>query len=240
MAYVNRSGLSVGFEHLSMDEIIWAAQVPRSSVYRIWETKGSFCSDLMIEIAESSFKRMTDDETLRSCVGVIRSNTDLVSTVLGRRELVREVIRVGVERNYYAVVDSMGWQAFISISAALLGDFPIGVRKVTEAALIRANSKFIEQQARLHHWIASVTGHRMKAEHKENYRLFAVLCSALVEGLALRHVANPELTDNFFLDGQLAGSSPDGWTPASIGVFALTDLYMESDPDFDLAAWKCP
>ena len=44
-------GLTVSLAHLNMEEIIRAAGVPRSSVYREWAAREDFYVDLMVELS---------------------------------------------------------------------------------------------------------------------------------------------------------------------------------------------
>lgn len=49
---VGRTGLTVSLEHLSLEDLIHAAGVARSAVYRRWPYKDLFFADLLRELAE--------------------------------------------------------------------------------------------------------------------------------------------------------------------------------------------
>ena len=53
VALIGERGMSVSLEHLSLEEIIQAAGVARSSVYRRWPYKDLFFSDLLVELANA-------------------------------------------------------------------------------------------------------------------------------------------------------------------------------------------
>ena len=64
MERVEGIGLTIVFEHIVMDDLIREAGVPRSSTYRLCDSKEAFVTELLIEIARETSNKLTDDETL--------------------------------------------------------------------------------------------------------------------------------------------------------------------------------
>jgi AcrR family transcriptional regulator len=232
---VQEHGLTVGFDHFQMDALIKRAGVPRASVYRLWPTRDAYLTDLLEEIARDSGDRLVVRSTFTVAIGVVVDNQGLFASPAERRCLMREVIRVAIEHNYYAVIDSVGWQTLVTLSAALLGEVPSAIRDRFNRTLVVSGDSFITALADFHRWFTRLLGFRMKAEFGDNYRLYAVLCSAVVEGLGIRHMSNPLVTDNFFRGPlTLEGLEAPEWAPASLGALALFDEFMEEAPVYDV------
>src|SRR5450631_4654440 len=62
IALVTRTGFTVSLDHLSFEDIIGAADVARSAVYRRWPYKDLFFSDLVKELAKNATPTIVDDE----------------------------------------------------------------------------------------------------------------------------------------------------------------------------------
>lgn len=229
---VRANGLTIGFEQIQMDEIIRASGVPRSSAFRLWESRGAFIDELLVEVAETSSHRLIDHSDLANTVLLINQNQHLLDTPSGRRALMLEVIRLSLEDRYFAVIDSTEWQAVLSLSTSLLGGMPSVLRDRLTVALSTGTSGFIDHMSESYRSVMDIIGFRMKVEACGDYRLFAVLCSALVEGLVILHATSPQLTDNFF-PGPSTLSAPTDWSPISLGVLALFDRFMEPNEKYD-------
>ena len=63
VAMVNRTGLTVSLDHISLEEVIRDADVSRSAVYRRWPYKDLFFSDLVKELAKKATPTIVDDES---------------------------------------------------------------------------------------------------------------------------------------------------------------------------------
>lgn len=231
--YVHQTGLSVGFEKLSLDELIRKAGVPRSSTYRMWESRERFIADLLVEVAERSARSLLDTGTLETCVGLLSSNVHRLDDAEERRRLMIEVVRVALEHNYYAVIDSVDWQSFLAMSATLLSNTRLVTSRKIEEALRRGNEQFIESMAVFHREFAEVLGFRLRPEYGDDYRIYAVLCSAVVEGIGVRHLSNPAITDNYYPGPPSLSGEKAEWSLAALGMLALFEHYMQPVPDYD-------
>lgn len=230
---VRARGMTVGFHGLQMDEVIARAGVSRSSVYRLWESKEAFIAELMNESAAVFARQLSDRESLRLTVEIVGSRPDLHTTVEGRQRLTLELIRVVLEQNYYSTIDSVPWQAFLSMSAALLADDRNDKLRDVERTLRDGSDRFVAEMAAFHKTVGSLLGFRLRNDFHGGYELYAVLGSSMVEGLAVRHLSNPSITDNFYQGPPTLSSEPTEWAPSAIGFLAIYNLFMEPDPDFD-------
>jgi AcrR family transcriptional regulator len=87
-------GLTVSLAHLNMEELIRIADVPRSSVYREWDTKEAFHVDLMYQLIEpiKDHGAAWDAKTLQIAKKVIRDHKDMLDTAEGRRAVLCEAV----------------------------------------------------------------------------------------------------------------------------------------------------
>lgn len=233
LATVGDRGMTLGFPDLQMDEVIAAAGVSRSSVYRLWKSKDAFIGELLNEAAAAFADRLSDDRALRTAIELVASRPDLHSTEEGRRRLILELIRVVLEQNYYSTIDSAAWQSFLATSAALLADDGSeSLRRVAET-LRRGSDGFVEGMAAFHEAMARLLGFKLRDDFVGGFTLYTVLGSSMVEGLAVRHLSNPAVTDNFYMGPPTITDEPTEWAPSAIGFLAIYDKFLISDPDFD-------
>lgn len=231
---VGSLGMTVGFEHLMMDDLIREAEVSRSSTYRLWDSKEAFVADLMVEIARRAATSLVDESTLQICVRILLENVDRVATPEGRHQVVLETIRVALQHNYQSVVSSVAWQSYVSLTAALLGRVDNSAREEITEALRSGSDAFVEQMAAFHQWFAELLGYRIRPEWAGDYRPYATLVSAIVEGLGIRQIANPSIVLATYRGPATMQPDPE-WTLASAGLLGVFERFMEPDPEFDLA-----
>jgi AcrR family transcriptional regulator len=230
---VGPGGVSLGFHDLNMDEVIAAAGVSRSSVYRLWRSKDQFVGELLNEAAAVFAGQLSDDHALRTTIDLVASRPDLHTTEEGRRRLIQEVIRVVLEQNFYSTIDSAAWQSFLATSAALLADDGReSLRRVAET-LRRGSDRFVEDMAAFHEAVTGLLGFKLRDDFVGGFTLYAVLGSSIVEGLAIRHLSNPTVTDNFYLGLPTLTDKPVEWAPSAIGFLAIFDTFLVADETFD-------
>lgn len=231
-------GLTIGFEHIVMDDLIREAGVPRSSTYRLWDSKESFVADLLIEIATDTSTRLADDETLEISERILFDNLDALRDPEGRERVMYEVIRVALEHNFRAVIASVAWQSYVGLSATLLSHMESSAREEIERALRSGSDEFIERMAQFHGWFSRILGYRLQEQWEGDYRPYAVVISSLVEGLGLRRLGNPELVDAEFRGPASMSLSADepGWRLPALALVAVLHGFLEQDPDYDADA----
>jgi AcrR family transcriptional regulator len=233
---VREQGMSVQIFGMHFDDVIGAAGVPRSSAYRIWASKDLFFADLLDETAALATRQLSDREALRLTVDIVSSRPELYGTADGRRQLIQEVIRVVLEQNYYSTIDSLGWQAFLSLSAVVLTNRDTQSMRRVENTLREGGERFVAEMAAFHEAVTSLLGFSLRKDFEGGYRLYAVLGSSMVEGLAIRHLSNPSVTDNFSHGPSTLSEDREEWAPSAIGFLAIFNQLLEADESFDPAS----
>jgi AcrR family transcriptional regulator len=233
MLHIRSHGLCVGFDDLRLDDVIEAAGVSRSSAFRRWGSRTAFIEDLLVEVAMFGAGNLSDADAMNTAVAVVSGHLEWLHTSAGREKLMAEVIRTTLENNYFSTLDSVAWQSYLSISATLLTSMPREKRGRLESALKAGNAKFIGEMAMFYEHISTLIGFRLRNEFNGGFDLFATLASSVVEGLAVRHQSNPQLTDELYSRETPYGSEQREWSAAAIGFWAIFRTFVELDPDFD-------
>ncbi|GLK15708.1 TetR/AcrR family transcriptional regulator [Herbiconiux flava] len=236
MERVEGIGLTIGFEHIVMDDLIREAGVPRSSTYRLWDSKEAFVTELLIEIARETSNKLTDDETLELSERILLDHVDRLADARERQQVLYEVIRVALEHNYRAVIDSVAWQSYVGLSATLLSHLDWPARVEIERALLSGSAEFVERMAEFHRQFSAVLGYRLRPEWDGDYRPYATVISAVVEGLGLRHLGNPAIVDARYRGPATITSDDAEWALPAIALLAVFERFLEPDPDYDAAA----
>ncbi|OBA46069.1 hypothetical protein A5789_05935 [Nocardia sp. 852002-51101_SCH5132738] len=227
------TGLTVSLAHLSLEELIRIADVPRSSVRRVWATSEAFYLDLMERMIEpeQSLGVAFDQDTLDVTTAVVLRYQDRLGTPGGRRAVLQEAVRQGVERNFHAIAESLSWRTFIALVATLPALQAEDHDRLLRA-LQTAESHFIDRMVTFYQEMMSILGLRMKAEF--DLRTFATTASSLIEGMIGRRITNPAIVRSPIL---LPGidDKPVEWHLAAVAFLGILDLMVEADPEWTAA-----
>lgn len=227
-------GLTVSLEHLNLEEIIRLAGVPRSSVFREWDTKEAFYTSLMVKMVEPTSDQGAafDQGTLDIAEGVLREHQAMLSSADGRRQVLCEAARLAVRRNFFAVRDSMNWRTIKALIATLPALEDDHRAKILEAVTV-AERHFLDRMTAFYESLFPQLGLRMKTGYST--RVFAATGAAVVEGLISRSVTNPDVVDQPLIFDGLNDERAE-WHLSAIGFLAIVDLMVEPDPDFGAAS----
>jgi hypothetical protein len=121
---ITETGLTVSFDHLPMEEYIKAADVPRSSAYRIWNTRSDLVADLMVELFNEEHPTSGFDPAIAESVLAVRDqHAELLATPAGRLAVLDEAIRIGASAIFGKLSSSPLWPSYAALVAAL-GSIP--------------------------------------------------------------------------------------------------------------------
>lgn len=227
LGILRETGLTVSFEHLRMEELIRAAGVPRSSVYRVWPDKEAFVADLIVELLQPTELQGAafDPLTLEVARRVVDSHRHLLADAEGRRRLLHETIRQAAERNFHAVLGSITWKTY-TVLAVTVPTLAEPHRERVLATLREAETHFVERMSEFYESLMPVF--RMRLKPGITMRQFAIAGAAAVEGLAERHPVTPDLVDARVrlpgLDGE-----PVSWHLAAIAFLGVVDVMTEPE-----------
>ena len=116
---VSRAGLTVSLDHISLEEVIRAAGVSRSTVYRRWPHKDLFFSDLVKELARSATPTILAEE-----VALIREvfaeRPDWLESAAWRQALVAELFRRLSLLDFQSLSGSAEWRTYVALHATFM------------------------------------------------------------------------------------------------------------------------
>ncbi|WZH35611.1 MAG: hypothetical protein PIR02_12585 [Microbacterium enclense] len=229
---LERTGLTVSLEHLNLEDLIRAADVPRSAFYRLWPAKDRFFADLLVELATTSESNdaMFYPGTQDVAYGVIEKYERLLATHDGRVAVLREVARVATRVNFEHFSESVSWRSHVTLVATANSLADAEHRDRVAAALQETERRFIERTAGFYG--TALAGLGFSFYPGASAELLAGLGAAVVEGLAQRRLVNPDLVDTIIMKPGIDGELVE-WHPASLGFWgileALVDLEMRRD-----------
>lgn len=225
-------GLALSLEQLNLERVIQRAGVPRTTVYRIWENKDAFLVDLLCDLAGSSWHRTVafSPATLDVVMRTYLANMNRLYDNASRYQVVRELVRVGAERNFMEVCTSPEWQTYVALTATAMSLPDEDARGRVVAALKDAERIFVSRMVRFYALMMEVLGLRLRAPF--SLEQLAVTGAAVVEGLGLRLVINPTV-----VQGRVEWPSLDDkevpWSLAAIGFLGILEEFVELD-----LAWR--
>jgi AcrR family transcriptional regulator len=232
VAQVTRAGLTVSLAHLSYEDVIREAEVPRSTGYRAWSSKEAFFDDLLVELAGEAWAGTAafGPDMMDLGLQVLIAHIDELGSAAGRRAAWIDVARVTGRANFESMARRQEWRTYVALQATLLSLPGGGVRERVEEALRRSQDSFNRRISDQYEFFARVVGIRVRPEVEQVDESIGVLTAAIVEGLVLRRSVSPVVGSRFRCDSFGPGLE---WTPAGLAVTALIDALTEADPDFD-------
>lgn len=243
------AGAALTIEHLRLEEVIQRAQVPRSSVYRLWPYKDDYIDDLLAYLAgPGSWFRSTgafDPETLTVVRKVITDNQHLLATPEGRRAVLCEATRLGAGRNYEAFSESLTWRLHMAL-AATLGSTRAGeARQKIAAALEECQTRSRDSLVALYEYLKEALGLRER-DPARTVEHMVLAGGIMIQSFALRNIqtkaagGDPDAARvgellNRPIPGPGLGGGTTPWSLAAYSYLALLDAFLEPDP-----AWSPP
>jgi AcrR family transcriptional regulator len=236
VALIGERGMSVSLEHLSLEEIIQAAGVARSSVYRRWPYKDLFFSDLLVELANGPVLTR-DNATVARVVGEhLAGELERPGGADPEQERVDffvELLRVVFDLDIEQVLASPQWRVSIALHATLLG-LPDGdLRREIAAALSGAQEQLTAWWLRVAERLVPAAGYRLiggPVDPEPGYRRLALAASALLTGLVVRASLDPRLVRDRRPMAPFGTGRTGEWSDATLAEVGLYLAHLEPDP----------
>jgi AcrR family transcriptional regulator len=241
------AGAGLTIDRLRLEEVIARAEVPRSSVYRLWAYKDDYLDDLLIYLAGPGSwfvsSEAFDPETFAIPRAVIAANWHLADTLEGRRAIVCEAVRLAAARNYRALSESPYWLMHNALIVTVGATREDKARDKIAVALEHAQFQSRVSMLGLFGYLGAALGLRARDPGRSIAHL-TLAGGQLIQSLALRqilaqaalpHTSEAADTDRLLnapMPGPGLGGEPADWTLAAFGYLALMDAFTELDPDF--------
>jgi AcrR family transcriptional regulator len=228
---VRRTGLTVSLDHISLEEVIRVANVPRSSVYRRWPYKDLFINDLVKELARAAVPTAAQTDAI---VGLIRrlasEHGDLFASSEGRRSLVVEVIRQAALADFEMLHRSSEWRTYLALQATVMSLAEGELREQIRAILVESQRDLIASVATAWETMAGLLGYRLRPELGATFQTLASLLSAGVRGLTLMAISMPDLAEERVHGRPLGASEAADWSLPALEIASVAAAFLEEDP----------
>lgn len=188
---IRQRGLTVGLEDIRMEDLIAAAEVPRSSVWRIWASKSEYTAELVrtaVDPEVADLRRVAFDPGSRDVAAeMVRGFEGRLGTPEERRLAFLEMNRVLTRRHLERLVASPAWRTYTALLASVPAITPVEARQRLARGLEDAERQYHDAMAGSYEAVFPRLGLRLRSPGY-TYRHLAVATAAVVEGLALRGV----------------------------------------------------
>jgi AcrR family transcriptional regulator len=243
---IRERGLTVGLDDIRMEDLIAAAEVPRSSVWRIWTAKADYAADLLVSAVDPHgadlLRTFVDQDTLDLAEAQLAAHADRLHSPAARRGVLEEVVRTAVEHNHAVFAVNCPWRTYVALLASLPAIQRAPVRQAIADRMYEAEREFAARMGEFYAAVARRVGIRLRRADA-GWEAMALACSAVVEGLALRsEIAEPGTpaagspwprlpTIGELVAGPRGAGSPEEWTTAGIAILGIIDAFTEPDPE---------
>jgi AcrR family transcriptional regulator len=225
-------GMSVSLEHLSLEEVIGAAGVSRSSAYRRWPYKDLFFSDLLVELARSTNLENEGAEPLRQAQALLAARVQELRTHTSRRDLIIEMLRTAVQADFEGIYLSPRWRTYITLNATFLG-LPDGdLQRTVGAALAQTEQRFTTLRAQIAAEMTDLLGYRLvpPLTAPDGFELMASAVGSAITGLVIKALASPQLVAERRLLRAFGSTRPAEWSVPAFVIVGVALSYLEPDP----------
>lgn len=223
---VQTEGLLLDYANIGMEDLIRAAGVPRSTVFRIWPDRVAFVADLVRALfeADAGFEAGFDGQTLQLIQGVIADGAGAEGSD-ARQAALRRAVRLAVAHNIVAVEDSVAYRAYRTMSAALASGDTVPGGDEIRALLIEIEDRYLERMAATYRALNEALGLRMRPGVEA--RDLAVAIMATIDGMSDHRRIDPAKVDTSRLVA-LGHDGPEEWHVAALAVYGVYAMFTES------------
>ncbi|MCW3493395.1 hypothetical protein [Microbacterium sp. SSM24] len=226
---VTAEGLHLDYANLELEDLIRAAGVPRSTVFRIWPDRGAFIADLVRALfdADPGFEAGFDGETLALLEHAISGSTADTDDAreAARQAALRTVIRHTAAHNIVAVEESLTWRTYRTLSAALTSGDAVPGGDGIRALLGELEERYIERMAAVYGRLNDALGIRMVQGLTEKDLAVAVM--AVIDGMSDHRRIDPAGVDRPRVVS-LGPEGPDEWHVAGLAVYGVYAAFTEN------------
>lgn len=229
------SGLTVGLDHVSLEDLIREAGVSRSAVYRRWPYKDLFFADLVKELARNAVPSIVDNE-LAAIQGVLVEHLDWLDSTEGRAALVAELVRQLAWVDFEILSGSARWRTYLALNAAFGGIADEDTRQEVRVALTEAEQVHIGSVAKAWELLAGLLGYRLRPEVAADFEILAALLTAAMRGTVIMALSDPAVGTRRVLAAPFGAAEPAEWSLPALALASIASGLLEPDPEVDWSA----
>jgi|SRR5580700_363951 AcrR family transcriptional regulator len=224
------SGLTVSLDHISFEDVIRAADVSRSTVYRRWPYKDLFFSDLVKDLARTATPTLLAGE-LALVRQIVADHASWLETPGQRHSLIVELFRQLSMLDFHALAGSAEWRTYIALHATYLSLADDGLRGEVRAALAESERDHVARVAAAWELLTHLFGYRLRPETGSTFEDLAALLDATMRGLVIAAMSMPDRAERQTRATPFGAASEAGWSLPALGLASIASAFIEPDPD---------
>jgi len=228
--FVAEQGLSLSLEHLSIEELIQAAGVSRTSSYRRWPTKDLFGADLLLLLASATELSGEIAGLSDALASIDLELLKSIDTEQGRRDAVVAILRVVMETDFLAMLDSTEWRQYTALRAAHVGLPDSDLRERVASELRDAERRFTQARATALQVLTSLVGYRLRCPDADAWERLSLTLGAVSTGMLVRGYSDPEAVRSTTTLSPFGSSVAAPWSVATLASVGILLDSVEPDP----------
>lgn len=192
------TGLSVGLDHISMEDVIREAGVSRTAVYRLWPQKDQFIGDLILVLAETAIPGVNTrgEEATKQISGFLLPRLNELVDPASRWQLVSEMVGAAASLDFqYTASLSTQWRTYFALVAAVMNLPNEELRAKAQSAMSAAERRYRERLGENYRIVASLLGFHLADPAQVDFEAVADLIIAMVRGFILHNEAFQSRSD---------------------------------------------
>ncbi|MGF1646733.1 MAG: TetR/AcrR family transcriptional regulator [Kineosporiaceae bacterium] len=233
VSLLERDGMTVGLDHLSLEHVIARSGVSRASAYRHWPTKQDFLRDVLVTVVRSTTLDGESPVEVADLLGLLEERRAELGSEQGRRDLVVEALRRSTHADLTRLVDSPRWRTYLALHATCQG-LPEGdLREDVRVTLAASEARFTAQRAGVYARLPTLIGYRLVPPliAPEGFEVMAAAAGALMTGLVVRSLTDPGQQDRTMRLAAFGSTREEAWSRPAYQLTALLFGYLVPDPD---------
>lgn len=227
---VSSAGLTVSLDHISLEEVIRAAGVSRSTVYRRWPHKDLFFSDLVKELARTATPTILAEE-IALIREIFAERPDWLESAAQRRGLVAELFRRLSLLDFQTLSGSAEWRTYVALHATFMSLADDELRGQVQVALAESEREHLSRVASAWERLVGLLGYRLRPELETTFGDLAALLDATMRGLVIMALSMPEIGQRRSAARPLAATATADWSLPALGLASVAWAFIEPDPD---------
>lgn len=229
---IEREGITVSFDAISMEKVIADADVSRASAYRRWPHRQAFLTDVLVAAVTRTRGVPESDEDIAALATLIQQHGDDLRSEQGRRDLIVEGLRLASDFDIRRLLASVRWQNHLALAATHRG-LPEGeLKRSVGRAIAQAEEQLLEHRAEIYAHLPGLMGYRLVSplEGDAGFRIMSSAAGAMMTGILLRSHADPTWLDERRPMRPFGTSREANWSIPELHLTGTFLSHLEPDP----------
>lgn len=233
---IRRQGLTVGLDHISLEQVIKQSSISRATAYRHWPSKLEFLAEVLVTTVKSTRLEGETEEEVDDLLQLVGARMPELSTAQGWRDLVVEALRRATDADFRRILASPDWRTYLALHATCQG-LPAGeLREEVSTALAQTEARFTAHRAQVYARLPLVLGYRLvpPLEPPDGFVVMADAAGAMMTGLVTSALSRADAAGPIRRMRAYGSSREADWSRESLHLVGVILSHIEPDPD---VAW---